>query len=271
MKRYLARMDTDELMRQYLAQAMGSGQMEDLVRQYLSSMSQEDLMALFGAQLGSLDLESLAASMNPAVANSYDAVMTQLGYATEDDPYAITFYPKDFESKQKVQDFINEYNAQASEEDQITYTDMVGLMTRSITEIVDIITAVLLAFVSISLVVSSIMIAIITYISVLERTKEIGILRALGASKGDITRIFNAETFIEGLMSGVMGVVVTMLLNIPISDMIYKSYGAANIAYLPPYDALLLVGISVLLTFVAGFIPARLAAKKDPAVVLRSE
>lgn len=271
MKRYLAGMDTDELMRQYLAQAMGSGQMEDLIRQYLSSMGQEDLMALFGAQLGSLDLESLAASMNPAVANSYDAVMTQLGYATEDDPYAITFYPKDFESKQKVQDFINEYNAQTSEEDQITYTDMVGLMTRSITEIVDIITAVLLAFVSISLVVSSIMIAIITYISVLERTKEIGILRALGASKGDITRIFNAETFIEGLMSGVMGVVVTMLLNIPISDMIYKSYGAANIAYLPPYDALLLVGISVLLTFVAGFIPARLAAKKDPAVVLRSE
>lgn len=271
MKRYLAGMDTDELMRQYLAQAMGSGQMEDLIRQYLSSMSQEDLMALFGAQLGSLDLESLAASMNPAAANSYDAVMTQLGYATEDDPYAITFYPKDFESKQKVQGFIDEYNAQASEEDQITYTDMVGLMTRSITEIVDIITAVLLAFVSISLVVSSIMIAIITYISVLERTKEIGILRALGASKGDITRIFNAETFIEGLMSGVMGVVVTMLLNIPISDVIYKSYGAANIAYLPPYDALLLVGISVLLTFIAGFIPARLAAKKDPAVVLRSE
>lgn len=271
LQNYLAGMDPDELMRQYLAKQMGGASMEDLVRQYLSSMDRDQLMELFGAGIEAPDLEELMAQMQGGQANTYDAVMAQLGYATEDDPYAVTFYPVDFNGKQEVQAFIDGYNAQASEGDRITYTDMVGLMTRSITEIIDIITAVLVAFVSISLVVSSIMIAIITYISVLERTKEIGILRALGASKGDITRIFNAETFIEGLLSGLIGVVVTVLLDIPISAFIYEHYAADNIAYLPPVYALLLIGISVALTFIAGFIPARLAAKKDPVEALRSE
>lgn len=157
------------------------------------------------------------------------------------------------------------------EDDQVTYTDVIGIITSSITEIIDTITYVLIAFVAISLVVSSIMIAIITYISVLERTKEIGVLRALGASKKDISKIFNAETFIEGLISGVFGIGTTLLLCIPINALVEEIVGVANIAVLPMRYALILILISVILTLIAGFVPARMAAKKDPVTALRSE
>ena len=155
------------------------------------------------------------------------------------------------------------------DENVINYSDLVGVMMSGITTIIDVISYVLMAFVSISLVVSSIMIGIITYISVLERTKEIGILRAIGASKKDISRVFNAETFIEGLTAGVMGILITLLLTIPINIIIKKLANISNIAVLPVKGAIILVIISVVLTIVAGLIPARMASKKDPVEALR--
>ena len=157
------------------------------------------------------------------------------------------------------------------EENVISYSDLVGTMMSSVTSIVDIVSYVLMAFVSVSLIVSSIMIGIITYISVLERTKEIGILRSIGASKKDISRVFNAETFIIGLTSGILGIVITVLLNIPISLFLYDLLGVFNLATLPPVAGVILVLISMSLTLIAGLIPSRLAAKKDPVEALRTE
>ena len=197
--------------------------------------------------------------------------LAKLGVSDPDKPSAILIYPKDFESKEKITELINGYNAAAGEENEIKYTDVLGLMMSSVTTIVNIISYVLIAFVAISLVVSSIMIGIITYISVLERTKEIGILRAVGASRKDVARVFNAETLIIGFAAGVIGIAVTLALIVLVNRILLSVTGIPNLAALPPVAGVILVGISMVLTLIAGIIPSRLAAKKDPVVALRSE
>ena len=187
-------------------------------------------------------------------------------------PSSINIYASTFEDKDAIADAIERYNETVSEDDKIEYTDMVALLMSSITTIINVISYVLIAFVAISLVVSSIMIGIITYISVLERAKEIGILRAIGASKKDVSRVFNAETFIIGLTAGVIGIVSTLLLNIPINIIVHDLTGIMAInSTLPVAGAVGLVIISVALTFIAGLIPSGLAAKKDPVEALRTE
>ena len=203
--------------------------------------------------------------------STYEQNLTLLGVSDLDKPTAINLYPKDFESKDEIAKIIEDYNNGKAEEDRIVYTDYVGLMMSSITTIINAISYILISFVAISLIVSSIMIGIITNISVLERTKEIGILRAVGASKNDVSRVFNAETFIEGLAAGLVGIGVTNLLIIPINLLIQKVFELNASATLTPVAALVLIGLSVFLTFIAGLIPARSAAKKDPVVALRSE
>lgn len=207
--------------------------------------------------------------------STYDENLVLIGSKASDDMLAaINIYPIDFEAKERLQQVIKDYNSQEglAEEDQISYTDMIGIMMSSVTTIIDAITYVLVAFVSISLVVSSIMIGIITYISVLERTKEIGVLRAIGASKRDISRVFNAETLIIGFAAGAIGILATLLFCIPINLIIHAVSGMNSInAILPVGAAFILVGISMLLTLVAGLIPSRIASKKDPVVALRTE
>jgi len=198
-----------------------------------------------------------------------------LGIASEDNPSEIDIYAKDFDSKEKLQDFIKNYNdevtADGRDEDTISYTDYVGILMSSVSTIITAISSVLIAFVAISLIVSSIMIGIITYISVLERTKEIGILRSIGASKKDDSRVFNAETLIEGFVSGAMGIIITLILCIPANAVIKNVTDISNVAQLPVAGAVILVIISMLLTTIAGLIPAKMAAKKDPVVALRTE
>lgn len=198
-----------------------------------------------------------------------------LGIASKDNPSEIDIYAKDFDSKEKLQDFIKNYNdevtADGRDEDTINYTDYVGILMSSVSTIITAISSVLIAFVAISLVVSSIMIGIITYISVLERTKEIGVLRSIGASKKDVSRVFNAETLIEGFVSGAMGIIITLILCIPANAVIKNVTDISNVAQLPVAGAVILVIISMLLTTIAGLIPAKMAAKKDPVVALRTE
>ena len=204
---------------------------------------------------------------------TYEDVLNQIGVIDLDKPSSINIYPKDFDSKEEIVNIINDYNekeqAEGHDENVINYSDLVGVMMSGVSTIIDVISYVLMAFVSISLIVSSIMIGIITYISVLERTKEIGILRAIGASKKDISRVFNAETFIEGLIAGVMGILITLLLTIPINIIIKNLAGISNVAILPIGGAIILVIISILLTIIAGLIPSRMASKKDPVEALR--
>lgn len=203
---------------------------------------------------------------------SYEGNIKKMGVSDIDEPVAINIYPKDFETKDDISNIIEEYNkTKTSEDDKISYTDYIGLMLSSVTTIINAITYVLVGFVSISLVVSSIMIGIITYISVLERTKEIGILRAIGASKKDVSRVFNAETFIVGVVSGAIGIGITLLLCIPVNIIVKSAMDISGIASLPWYDGVILIVISMLLTMIAGVIPAKMAAKKDPVVALRSE
>ena len=225
-------------------------------------------------------LEETLYKMATDVDATYENTLKTLGAAESKSPVSINFYAKDFDSKAKIEEFIADYNAPALAEGatdeekakKIEYTDLVGALMSSVTIIIDVISYVLIAFVSISLVVSSIMIGIITNISVLERTKEIGILRAIGASKKDVSRVFNAETFIIGLIAGVLGIVITLLLCIPTNAIIYALTGFANVkAVLPPVAAVILVLISMGLTMIAGIIPAKSASKKDPVVALRSE
>ena len=200
------------------------------------------------------------------------SVKRTLGIADLNSPASISFYPAGFNEKQAIEDLIDEYNElQDDEEYIISYTDLVGIMMSGITDVINIVAYVLIAFVSVSLVVSSIMIAIITYISVLERTKEIGILRSIGASKKDVTRVFNAETVIIGFVAGSIGILVTLLFNIPINIVINHLAGVDSIAMLPPIGAVVLIGVSVFLTLIAGLIPSKIAAKKDPVVALRTE
>ena len=235
---------------------------------------------IFAALLGTMSaedeafiqLEERLYSMAPQIDATVASVLDTLDDAEQADPASINFYAINFESKDKIEEFISAYNDTLPEKEQLKYTDMVGILMSSITTIINAISYVLIAFVSISLVVSSIMIGIITYISVLERTKEIGILRAMGASKQDISRVFNAETMIIGLAAGVIGILVTVLLCIPINIIIHALTGIPTLnAVLPVGGAIILVAISVLLTLVAGLIPAFSAAKKDPVVALRTE
>ncbi len=219
--------------------------------------------------------ELIMSMMGSAQEATFDNNLAKMDYADLAKPYEIDIYPKDFESKQEVIAILDAYNermaADGDEDREITYTDLVGTLMKSVTTIIDMISYVLIAFVSISLVVSSIMIGVITYISVLERKKEIGILRAIGASKGDISRVFNAETIIEGLVAGVLGVGITALVCIPVSALVYALFDVPNLASLPWQAALILIGISVALTFIAGLMPASSAARKDPVEALRSE
>ena len=203
---------------------------------------------------------------------SYEQRLTQLGYTDVENPSRISIYTDTFENKDAIAQQIAAYNAGVDETDQISYTDYIALLMSSITTIINVISYVLIAFVAISLVVSSIMIGIITYISVLERTKEIGILRAIGASKRDVSRVFNAETLIVGLAAGGIGIGLTMLLNLPISHIVQSVSGISNIAAVLPLGAAgILVLISMFLTLIAGLIPAKIASRKDPVVALRSE
>lgn len=221
------------------------------------------------------DLGELIMSLMSTEDASYDGNLKKLGYADVAKPSGIDIYPIDFESKEHVIDILDAYNDRMADEGQddkvITYTDFVGALMSSVTDIVNMISYVLVAFVAISLVVSSIMIGVITYISVLERKKEIGILRSIGASKGDISRVFNAETIIVGFTAGVIGIGLTALACIPANAIVYALFNVANVAALPWQAALVLVGISVFLTFLAGLIPSSAASRKDPVEALRSE
>ena len=221
------------------------------------------------------DLSSLMMSYAKASQLTYDNNLATLGYADEADPISVKIFPRDFEAKERVLDHIEAYNKQVKaaghDEQAISYTDYMGIIMGSVTDIVNTISLVLIAFVSISLVVSSIMIGIITYISVLERKKEIGILRAIGASKRNVANVFNAETFIEGLIAGVFAIVVVVLVSFPVNAWALANKQVPNLMSLPVQDALALIAISVLLTVVAGLLPARSASKKDPVEALRSE
>ena len=229
----------------------------------LSLMSEDQILEMFKAQLQTQST------------SSYSTNLSLLGYADPDVPYRISIYAKDFAGKDKITSIISDYNkkvlAEGNDNLEITYTDYIGLMMSSVSTIVNAISYVLIAFVSISLVVSSIMIGIITYISVLERTKEIGILRSIGASKHDVSRVFNAETMIVGLVSGVLGIGITLLLDIPANILIKALSGISGVAKLPWQGAVILIIISVGLTLIAGLIPAKVASKKDPVIALRTE
>jgi len=204
-----------------------------------------------------------------------DAVWLTLGFAELDNPTRIQIFPLDFASKDRIIEIIEDYNermrAEGNDDKVINYLDLVGLIMSSVSNIINTISAVLISFVAISLVVSSIMIGVITYISVLERTKEIGILRSIGASKKDIARVFNAETLIVGFVAGGIGIIITLLLIIPANIIIHNVTGVSNLAGLPIFGAVGLILISMGLTFIAGLIPSRIAANKDPVVALRTE
>ena len=218
-------------------------------------------------------IEETLYQMAPQTDATLDSTLKTLGAAEKASPASVNFYPKDFDSKEKIEEFIASYNSSVEDkEDELHYTDLIGTMMSSVSIIIDVISYVLIAFVSISLVVSSIMIGIITNISVLERTKEIGILRAIGASKKDISRVFNAETFIIGLIAGFIGIAFTIILCLPVNAIIQALSGFSNIrAVLPWLAGIILVGISMLLTILAGLIPAKSASNKDPVIALRTE
>ena len=274
---YIAQMD-DETLFDYVAQMLR----EQIAAQYAETVS---------AQLAGLSSEQLAAAMDTAELtdeqfsylydtyvpaayseSTYEDMLEALGYVERSNPSKINLYTSTFSDKDAIGDCIERYNSALPEEDQIIYTDYVALLMRSVTTIINAISYVLIAFVSISLVVSSIMIGIITYISVLERTKEIGILRAIGASKHDVSRVFNAETLIEGLIAGLLGVGLTLVLILPINAVVQHLTGIASLGAKLPWQAgVALIAISMLLTFLAGLIPSSLAAKKDPVVALRTE
>ncbi|WP_346696386.1 ABC transporter ATP-binding protein/permease [Thermophilibacter mediterraneus] len=239
------------------------------------SVNADALASAIHFNMDAEDLTSLMESYANASQLTYDNNLQTLGYATPDNPAAIQIYPRDFEAKERVLDVIDGYNdaqrAAGNEDGVITYTDYMGVIMGSVTDIVNMISLVLIAFVSISLVVSSIMIGIITYISVLERRKEIGILRAIGASKGNVANVFNAETFIEGLISGLFAIAVVVGVSIPVNAWVESSFAVENIMSLPATSALALVCVSVALTLVAGLIPSSAASRRDPVEALRSE
>ena len=236
--------------------------LSDEQRAYLMSLSQEELARVVAAYSENANA-------------TYETTLDKMGYVNIEEPSTINIYPKDFEAKENIENFISEYNTivenEGNESDTINYTDTVGLIMSSVTSIVNIISYVLIAFVSISLVVSSIMIGIITYISVLERTKEIGILRSIGASKKDISRVFNAETLIIGFCAGVLGIVCTYLLTFPANAILKAVVNVSGLVQVPWIPALVLVCISMILTVISGLIPSKMASKKDPVIALRTE
>ena len=239
----------------------------------MSQLTEEQRIQM--ANLSSEQIAELMEAYNSNKNASYEKNLEKLGAIDLNKPSSINIYPKDFEAKEAITSAIQEYNdkqrQEGKEENVINYTDMVGLMMQSVTSVINVISYILIAFVAISLIVSSIMIGIITYISVLERTKEIGILRSIGASKKDISRVFNAETLIVGLIAGALGIGVTLLLNIPINILIKQIAGISDVASLPIIGGIVLVVISVILTVIAGLIPAKMASKKDPVEALRVE
>lgn len=239
----------------------------------ISKLTPEQQMAM--ASMSQEELMSYMSTYNENLNATYDSNLQKLGYIDLDNPTKINIYASSFEDKEEISNLINEYNEKEKAADRlanvITYNDFIGMMLSSVTSVINMISYVLIGFVSVSLIVSSIMIGIITYISVLERTKEIGILRAIGASKKDVSHVFNAETFIIGLASGCMGILITILLNIPISMIVENLTGVSHIASLPWQGGLILILISLLLTVIAGLIPSRFASKKDPVEALRSE
>lgn len=251
----------------------------DDVNAYMATLSPEESTQMQAMTSGMSDdqiLQLFSASLKARTTDAtLDSNKSKLGITDLDTPSQIDIYATDFDSKEKVQNIIKDYNKlqqdDGKEENVINYTDYVGIMMSSVSTIINAISYVLIAFVAISLIVSSIMIGIITYISVLERTKEIGVLRSIGASKKDVSRIFNAETLIEGFVSGALGIVVTLLLCIPANALIKHLTDISNVAQLPVAGGVILIIISMFLTFIAGLIPAKLAAKKDPVVALRSE
>ncbi|MBR4225124.1 MAG: ABC transporter ATP-binding protein/permease [Oscillospiraceae bacterium] len=274
---YLTEMDDDTLM-EYMREAMAENyraQYAERMKRQLEEMDDEELAAELDMTVFSD--EQYAAGYDEFIPDefsrsTYDDVMSKLAYSTEDDPSSIMIYAKTFAQKDEITAAISDYNDRASEEDEIHYTDYVALLMSSITDIISGISYLLIAFVAISLVVSSIMIGIITYISVLERTREIGILRAIGASKRDISRVFNAETLIVGFTSGALGILVSALALIPINAILYSLTELEGLKAVLPWKAsLILVAISMALTLIAGLIPSGLAAKKDPVEALRTE
>lgn len=237
--------------------AMGEAQQAAMLDSYLENPDDSTLLSIYNSYIST---------------GNYDDNMESFGVISEDAPSAINIYVDSFEAKDAVSDCIKKYNEGASEDDKISYTDYVGLLMNSVTTIINVITYVLIAFVAVSLIVSSIMIGIITYISVLERTKEIGILRAIGASKRNISQVFNAETFIIGFCSGIIGIAITLLLLIPCNSIIHAVTDSTAVnAALPPVSAVVLIILSMVLTFIGGLIPAKNAAKKDPVTALRTE
>ena len=256
--------------------------MEEMINQLGENLADafqidpDDFANAFSMNMNADELAELLRSMSSAQGATYESNLSSLDYVDFDNPSSISIYPLDFESKEHVTDLLSGYNsrmeAEGKEDQVITYTDMVGTLMSSVTDIIDVISYVLIAFVAISLVVSSIMIGVITYISVLERKKEIGILRAIGASKGNISQVFNAETFIIGLTAGLIGIGLTLLILIPGNALIHHLAGSQDInAYLPVGGAAILIALSVLLTLLGGLIPSRKAAKSDPVTALRTE
>ena len=238
-------------------------------------VDESKLASAFQFNLTEDDLKAIMSSLMGSGSATYDSNLSKLGYADLDKPSEIDIYPTDFTAKDNVISILNGYNdmqREAGEDSKVvSWSDMVGAMMSSVSDILNMVTAMLVAFVSISLVVSSIMIGIITYISVLERKKEIGILRSIGASKHNISEVFNAETVIEGFVAGAMGILITLALLIPANAIIESNFDVANLAQLPPQAAVALIAISVALTFIAGLIPAAKASREDPVEALRSE
>ena len=301
----MTREDMEAKMTVALTEQMGMS--EGDIKAYISAMSDDEMKELFSemisqqfktryaeqvkSQLSVMSSAQLAGALDMAVqgyttqqcAEYYDEVLefsdsdyksnlSELGYVDLDSPATINLYASSFENKNVIEDAIAAYNDTVDDLEEIQYTDYVGIMMTSVTTIINAITYVLMAFVAVSLIVSSIMIGVITLISVQERTKEIGILRAIGASKKNVSNMFNAETVIIGFSSGLLGVLITYLLCIPINLILHHLTGIGNLsAYLPVPAAIVLVLISVVLTLFAGVIPSRSAAKKDPVVALRSE
>ena len=253
---------TIEDVRAYLAEL--PEQQRNQVEAMIATMPEEQVIASFAEKIKSEAREY-----------SFESTKEALGIVKLDTPSIISIYPKDFDSKDRISEIIDGYNermkSEGNEAKEIQYTDFIGLLLSSVSTIIDVIAYVLIAFVAISLVVSSIMIGVITYISVLERTKEIGILRALGASKHDISMVFNAETLIVGFVSGALGILITLLLTLPVNALVEAATGITNVAVLPLGGAVILVAVSMFMTFIAGLIPSRIAAKKDPVVALRTE
>ncbi len=246
---------------EYIADELNMPYLKDIITQYVPTNA-ESLMKMIINKLNEDKITD----------NTYEENLKALGYVDIDNPTSISIYPKDFEAKERINEIISEYNAQQPEDDKIVYSDTVALLMNSVTTIIDAISYVLIAFVAISLVVSSIMIGIITYISVLERTKEIGILRAIGASKRDIARVFNAETLFVGFVAGIIGIVCSLGLIVIINIILLNLTGLENLqAVLEPVPAIILVGISMVLTFIAGLFPSKTASKKDPVIALRTE